>query len=171
MYSSKFLGKKDWSQPPALPGDHSLIFPSRQTHLPGHDQAGRLVGDLEDHATVAGPQLTDLFKVIVLQLSHLLLLGEKGLKSLPLLLVQLQLLQLLLQGLQIGPAQGGSTSQHQHPCPRTPAVPMSHPAHFPAQVFSAPVSNEGTTFLSTRYKVMRETKESTKLQNEPLDLS
>lgn len=63
------------------------------------------MGDLEYHSTIAGPQLTDLLKVIILQFSHLLLLGQKGLKALPLLLIKLQLLQLLLQGLQVGPAQ------------------------------------------------------------------
>lgn len=63
------------------------------------------MGDLEHHSTIASPQLTDLLKVIILQLSHLLLLGQKGLKALPLLLIKLQLLQLLLQGLQVGPAQ------------------------------------------------------------------
>lgn len=71
------------------------------------------MGDLEHHSTIASPQFTDLLKVIILQLSHLLLLGQKGLKALPLLLVQLQLLQLLLQGLQVGPAQRTEVSTDQ----------------------------------------------------------
>jgi hypothetical protein len=62
------------------------------------------VGDLEDHSTVASSQFADLLKVIILQFPHLLLLRQKGLEPLPLLLVKLQLLQLLLQGLQVGPA-------------------------------------------------------------------
>lgn len=62
------------------------------------------MGDLEDHSTVASSQFADLLKVIILQFPHLLLLRQKGLEPLPLLLVKLQLLQLLLQGLQVGPA-------------------------------------------------------------------
>lgn len=61
------------------------------------------MGDLEDHPSVPGTQLADLLKVVVLQLSHLLLLRQEGLQAFPLLLIQLQLLQLLLQGLQVGP--------------------------------------------------------------------
>lgn len=60
------------------------------------------MGDLEDDPPVACAQLADLLEVIVLQLSHLLLLCEKGLQAFPLLLIQLQLLQFLLQGLQVG---------------------------------------------------------------------
>lgn len=59
---------------------------------------------LEDHTTIACSQLTDLLKVIILQLPNLLFLGEERLQALALLLIQLQLLQLLLQGLQVGPA-------------------------------------------------------------------
>lgn len=61
------------------------------------------MGDLEHHTSIAGTQLTDLLKVIILQFPHLLLLGQKGLEALPLLFIELQLLQLLLQGLQVGP--------------------------------------------------------------------
>lgn len=45
------------------------------------------MGDLEDHPSVACAQLTDLLKVIVLQLSHLLLLGQKGFQADSLLLI------------------------------------------------------------------------------------
>lgn len=65
------------------------------------------MGDLEHHSTIASTQLTDLLKVIILQFPHLLLLGKKGLKALPLLLIELQLLQLLLQSLQVGPVTKG----------------------------------------------------------------
>lgn len=61
------------------------------------------MGDLEDHPSVACTQLADLLKVVVFQLPHLLLLGQKGLQAFALLLVQLQLLQLLLQRLQVCP--------------------------------------------------------------------
>lgn len=65
------------------------------------------MGDLEHHTTVASAQLTDLLKVVILQFPDLLLLGEEGLQALPLLLIELQLLQLLLQGLQVGPVPKG----------------------------------------------------------------
>ena len=68
------------------------------------------MGDLEHHSTIASPQLTDLLKVIILQLSHLLLLGQKGLKALPLLLIKLQLLQLLLQASRLVLPKGGARS-------------------------------------------------------------
>lgn len=75
----------------------------RPPHLASHDEAGGSVGDLEDYAPVAGAQLTDLLKVVIFQLPDLLLLREERLQTLALLLVQLQLLQLLLQRLQVGP--------------------------------------------------------------------
>lgn len=65
--------------------------------------------DLEDHAAVASSQLADLAEVVVLQLAHFLLLREERLQTLPLLLVQLQLLQLLLEGLQVRPEGAGGT--------------------------------------------------------------
>lgn len=61
----------------------------KSDYLPRHDQPGRSVGDLEDHSAVAGAQLTDFLKVVILELSHLLLLGEESLQAFPLLLVQL----------------------------------------------------------------------------------
>lgn len=61
------------------------------------------MGDLEDHPSVPRAQLADLLKVVVLQLSHLLLLRQEGLQAFSLLLIQLQLLQFLLQRLQVGP--------------------------------------------------------------------
>lgn len=61
-------------------------------YLPRHNKTRGSVGDLEHNSTVACTQLTDLLKVIVLQLSHLLLLCQKGLQAFPLLLVQLELL-------------------------------------------------------------------------------
>lgn len=61
-------------------------------YLPCHNQTRGTVGDLKDNPSVAGTELTDLLKVIVLQLSHLLLLRQKGLQAFPLLLVQLELL-------------------------------------------------------------------------------
>lgn len=73
----------------------------RSGYLPRHDQPGWSVRDLEYHPSVAGPQLADLLKVVVFQLSHLLLLGQKSLQAFSLLLIQLQLLQLLLQCLQV----------------------------------------------------------------------
>lgn len=101
---------KRWST--CLPSklDSALFFPFFffwLPHLSGHDQAGWLVRDLEHHTAIASTQFTDLLKVIILQFPHLLLLGKKGLKALPLLLIQLQLLQLLLQGLQVGPVPKG----------------------------------------------------------------
>lgn len=71
------------------------------TNLPRHNQTGGSMWDLEDDASVARTKLTDLLEIVVLQLPHLLLLCQKGLQTFPLLLVQLQLLQLLLQGLQV----------------------------------------------------------------------
>ena len=71
-------------------------------YLSCHDQPRRPVGDLEDDTAVACAQLVDLLKVIILQLSDLLLLRQKGLQASPLLLIQLQLLQFLLQRLQVG---------------------------------------------------------------------
>lgn len=68
-------------------------------YLPRHNQTRGSVGDLEDDSSVAGTQLADLLKVIVLELAHLLLLCQKGLQTFPLLLVQLELFQLLLQSL------------------------------------------------------------------------
>lgn len=62
------------------------------------------MGHFEDHTTIACSQLTDLLKVIILQLPNLLFLGEERFQALSLLLIQLQLLQLLLQGFQICPA-------------------------------------------------------------------
>lgn len=59
------------------------------------------MGDLEDNASVACTQLADLLKIVILQLSDFLLLCQKGFQALPLLLVQLQLLQFLLQRLQV----------------------------------------------------------------------
>lgn len=61
-------------------------------YLPRHDQPRGSVGDLEDDPSVACTQLTDFLKVIVLQLSHLLLLRQKGLQAFPLLFIQLELL-------------------------------------------------------------------------------
>ena len=95
-----------------LPSKLDSVLFLRQPHLSGHNQAGWLVGDLEHHTTIASTQLADLLKVIILQFPHLLLLGQKGLKALPLLLIELQLLQLLLQSLQVGPVpKGGRTGQ------------------------------------------------------------
>lgn len=73
------------------------------TNLPRHNQTGGSMRDLEDNASVARTELTDLLEIVVLQLPHLLLLRQKGLQTFPLLLVQLQLLQLLLQSLQVCP--------------------------------------------------------------------
>lgn len=112
-------------------------------HLSSHDQAGWLVGDLEHHTTIASTQLTDLLKIVILQFPHLLLLGKKGLKALPLLLIQLQLLQLLLQGLQVGPVPKGEHGSVLSPekstqkkrlrgrVPSTVVLPTS--VHYPTQ--------------------------------------
>lgn len=54
-----------------------------------------------DHSSVPSTQLTDGLKVVILQLTHLSLLGEEGFETLPLLLIQVQLPELLLQGFQI----------------------------------------------------------------------
>lgn len=70
-------------------------------YLPRHNQPRGSVGDLEDDPPVACTQLADLLEVVVLQLSHLLLLCQKGLQAFPLLLIQLQLLEFLLQCLQV----------------------------------------------------------------------
>lgn len=61
-------------------------------YLPRHDKTRGSVGDLEDNSSVARTQFTDLLKVIIFQLSHLLLLCQKGLQTFTLLLIQLQLL-------------------------------------------------------------------------------
>lgn len=72
-------------------------------YLPRHNQPRGSVGDLEDNPSVPCAQLADLLKVVILQLSHLLLLRQEGLQAFPLLLIQLQLLQFLLQSLQVCP--------------------------------------------------------------------
>lgn len=61
-------------------------------YLPCHNQTRGSVGNLKDNSSVAGTELADLFKVIILQLSHFLLLSQKGLQAFPLLLIQLELL-------------------------------------------------------------------------------
>jgi len=61
------------------------------------------VADFVHHSTVSRTQLADGVKVVIFQLSDLRLLREEGLQTLPLLLVQVQLSQLLLQGLKVRP--------------------------------------------------------------------
>lgn len=58
--------------------------------------------DFVDHSSISSTQLTDGIKVLVFQLTDLGFLGEEGLQSFPLLLIQVQFAQLLLQGLQVG---------------------------------------------------------------------
>ena len=70
----------------------SRAFTQPSAYLPRHNQTGGSVGDLEDHPSVACAQLADLLEVIVLQLTHLLLLRQKGLQAFALLLIQLELL-------------------------------------------------------------------------------
>lgn len=103
-------------------------------HLSCHYEARGFVRHFEDHTTIPCSQLTDLLKVIILQLPNLLLLGEECLQALTLLLVQLQLLQLLLKCLQIRPARerraggdrGQSESLHFCTCSRCLERPNLH---------------------------------------------
>ncbi len=71
-------------------------------YLPSHDQTRGFVADLVDHSSVSSTQLTYGVKILILQLPNLSFLGEKGFQSFPLLLVQVQLTQFLLQGLEVG---------------------------------------------------------------------
>lgn len=70
-------------------------------YLSSHNQSGGFVAHFVDHSSVPSTQLTDGLKVVILQLTHLSLLGEEGFETLPLLLIQVQLPELLLQGFQI----------------------------------------------------------------------
>lgn len=57
-------------------------------YLSGHNQSGGFVAHFVDHSSVPGTQFTDGLKVVILQLTHLSLLGEEGFETLPLLLIQ-----------------------------------------------------------------------------------
>lgn len=71
------------------------------THLPGHYKTRGFVAHFIDHTSISSSKFTDMLEIIIFQLAQIGFLREKSFQTLLLLLVQVELFQLLLQGLKI----------------------------------------------------------------------